>query len=109
MAHTKINNFDNKIIPPTHKSYHTDHTGGYGGVLVGVRTNIISQQMGTSDLCEINIFKMHLSSGQSLIIMGAHRPPNRSLLYHQTLCDTISKVTENHPNLSVCCAGPKPP
>ena len=64
------NIFDNKIIPPTYKLYHTDRTDGYGGVL-GVRTNTISQQMCTFDLCEINIVKVRLSSGQSLIIMGA--------------------------------------
>ena len=39
--------------------------------------------MCTSDLCEINIVKVYLSSGQSLIIMGAYRSPNRDILYHQ--------------------------
>ena len=39
--------------------------------------------MCTSDLCEINIVKVYLSSGQSLIIMGTYRPPNRDILYHQ--------------------------
>ena len=78
--------------------------------MVGVRTNIISQQICTSDLCELNVVKVHLSSGQSLIVMGAYRPPNRDILYHQTLCDTITRVTENHPNSIICCAGgPKPP
>ena len=75
------NNFDNKIIPSTYKLYHTDGTDDYGGVL-GVRTNTISQQMCTFDLCEINIVKVYLSSDQSLIIMGAYRPPIRDLLYH---------------------------
>ena len=42
------NNFDNKIIPPAYKLYHTDGTDDYGGVL-GVRTNTISQQMCTFD------------------------------------------------------------
>ena len=99
------NIFDNEIIPPIYKLYCTDHTDGYGGVLVGMRSNIISQQICTSYLCEINIVKVHLSSGQSLIIIGAYRPPNRDILYHQTLCDTISKVTENHQNSTICCAG----
>ena len=38
------NIFDNEIIPPSYKLYRTDRIDGYGGVLVGVRTNIISQQ-----------------------------------------------------------------
>ena len=80
-------------------------TDGYGGVLVGMRSNIISQKMCISYLSEINIVKVHLSSGQSLIIMGAYRPPNRDILYHQILCDTISKVIEAHPNSIICCAG----
>ena len=99
------NIFDNEIIPPTYKLYRTDRIDGYGGVLVGVRANIISQQIYPSDLCEISIVKVHLSSGQSLIIMGAYRPPNRDISYHQTLCNTISRVTENHPNSIICCAG----
>ena len=72
MVDTKY--FDDKIIPPTYKLHHTDCTNDYGGVLVGVRTNTICQQMCSFDLCEINIVKVHLSSGQSLIIMGAYRP-----------------------------------
>ena len=73
-----------------------DHIDGYGGVLVGIRTNIISQQKCTFDLCEINIAKVHLSSGQPLIIMSVYRPPKRDILYNQTLHDTISRVTEHH-------------
>ena len=69
------NIFDNEIIPPTYKLYRTDRIDGYGGVLVGVKTNFISQQICTSDSCEISIVKVHLSFGQSLIIMGAYRPP----------------------------------
>ena len=64
-----------------------------GGVLVGVRPNIISQQMCSFDLCEINIVKVHLSSSQSLIIMGAHRPPNRDILYHAIPSPRLLKTT----------------
>ena len=99
------NVFDNEIILPSYKLYRTDCIDGYGGVLVGVRTNINSQQICTSDSCELNTVKAHLSSGQFLIIMGAYRPPNRDILYHQTLCDIITRVTESHPNSIICCAG----
>ena len=70
------NIFDNEIIPSIYKLYHTDRIDGYGGVLVGVRTNIISQQIYISEICAI---KVYLSSGQPLIIMSAYRPPNRDV------------------------------
>ena len=47
------NIFDNEIIPSIYKLYRTDCIDGYAGVLVGVRTNTISQQIYISDLCEI--------------------------------------------------------
>ena len=53
------NIFDNEIIPPSYKLYHTDRTriDHYGGVLVRVRTSMVSQQIKyayTSNFCKMN-------------------------------------------------------
>jgi len=46
--------------------------------------------------------KVHLTTNQPLIIIGAYRPPNRDTLYAQNLCDTIVDISARNPNSLIC-------
>ena len=49
--------------------------------------------------------KLRLTECNSLIIIGAYRPPNRDISYMQYLYDTIMDISIRYPHSFICCAG----
>ena len=84
---------------------HIDHSDGYGGVLIRVRAELISEILLTNSSCEIRAVKIHAYHNQELIIIGTYRPPNRDVLYQQELCNCICEIVRKHPSAFILCAG----
>ena len=96
---------NNEIIPNNYNLYRTDRSDGYGGVLIGVNANLISETLHTNSSCEICAVRILTFYNQELIIIGTYRPPNRDVLYQQELCDCICGIIREHPSASIFCAG----
>jgi len=96
---------NSEIIPSDYKLYRCDRDDSYGGVFIAVKSSINSQLIQCSSSCEMCAVKVHLTTNQPLIIIGAYRPPNRDTLYAQNLCDTIVDISARNPNSFICCTG----
>ena len=75
--------------------YRTDHSDGYGGILIGVR----------AELAYLQIVLVTFVLSQELIIIGIYTPPNQDILYQQDLCTCICEIVRKHPNAFILCAG----
>jgi len=96
---------DNEIMPQNYKLYRRDRDDGYGGVLIGVSTNLPSEPVDIETLCEVSAVSIRLSHNQELIVIGAYRPPSRDITYQQNLCKCICDTVASRPNSFIFCAG----
>ena len=96
---------NNEFISPDYKIYRLDRDDGYGGIFIAVKSNISSQLIKYGESCEMCAVKLCLTEYDSLIIIGAYRPPNRDISYIQHLCDTITDISIRNPHSLICCAG----
>ena len=96
---------NNEFISPDYKIYRLDRDDGYGGIFIAVKSNISSQLIKYGESCEMCAVKLCLTEYDSLIIIGAYRPPNRDISYIQHLCDTITDISIRNPRSLICCAG----
>jgi hypothetical protein len=71
----EIHNFE--IMSPNYTIYRNDRKDGYGGVLIGVRSDIIRSEYVNSKNVELVALKVQLSKQKPLIVGSYYRPPNR--------------------------------
>ena len=95
---------NNEIFPLTYWIYRHDRADGYGGVFVACKSNIISEEISFSTLCEIAAFCVSLSS-ESLILISVYRPPNNNYQYLTDTCSTIDSIINSNPNDIIWSAG----
>ena len=69
---------NSEIIPPNYTIYRNDRKDGYGGMLIGVRSDIISTEYVNSKNIELVAVKVQLSKQKPLIVGIYYRPPNRT-------------------------------
>jgi hypothetical protein len=69
---------NSEIMPPNYTIYRNDRKDGYGGVLIGVRSDIISTEYVNSKNIELVAVKVQLSKQKPLIVGSYYRPPNRT-------------------------------
>ena len=96
---------NNEILPPSYRLYRNDRIDGYGGVMIGVKSNLDSQLLDIQLNLEICIVSVHLTDGKQLILICAYRPPSSDLTYFNDLCDMITETAGKYPNAIICCAG----
>ena len=97
---------DNEIIPDNnYKLYRKDRKDGYGGVLLGIKSNLFSTPVDFDTSCEICAAIIQLSLNQQLVVINVYRPPNRDLEYQQELCDCICEIVRRYPNSFIFCVG----
>lgn len=69
---------NSEIMPPNYTLYRNDRKNGYEGVLIGVRSDIISSEYVNSKNIELVAVKVQLSKQKPLIVGSYYRPPNRT-------------------------------
>ena len=52
---------DNEVIPRNYKLYRKDWKDGYGGVLIGIRSNLLSESIDFNVPCEVCAATIQLS------------------------------------------------
>jgi len=96
------NILNNEILPPSYKVYRNDRADGYGGVLIGVKTNILSDQI--DPISHLEVCTVLLCQPKILLIC-AYRPPNADMSYQNRLCEYIITMARKYPDANVCCTG----
>ena len=72
---------NNEILPPSYRLYRNDRIDGYGGVMIGVKSNLDLQLLDIQLNLKICIVSFHLTDGKQLILICAYRPPSSDLTY----------------------------
>ena len=79
---------------------------GYGGVLVAIKTDLISEPISlVGNTSELQAVKVTLVGENLLIICGAYRPTNRDVDYIRSLCDTVQQITQSNSKATIWLAG----
>ena len=73
-----------------------DCKDGYGVVLIGIKSNLLTKLIDLNTSCEICAIVIQLSQNQYVLI-NAYRPPNRDVMYQQELCNCICKIVRRYP------------
>jgi len=97
--------YDNKVLPPSYKLYCNDHTDGYGGVLVGVKSELPSHLIDAQPHIETCAVSLQLANNQQLILVCVYRAPNTDITYQENLCNYIIDLAVKYPNSAIYCAG----
>ena len=77
----------------------------YGGVLVGIRDDFISESLHLNTTAEFTAVKVTLVGEAPLIICSAYRPTNRDPDYLKSLCNVIELVNHTYPRSTIWVAG----
>ena len=88
---------DNEVIPRNYKLYRKDRKDGYGSVLIGIKSNLLTKLIDINTSCEICAVVIQLPQNQYVVI-NAYRPSNRDVMYQQELCNCICKIVRRYPN-----------
>ena len=81
--------YDNEVLPPSYKLHCNDHTDGYGGVLVGVKSELPSHLIDVQPHIETCTVSVQLVNNQQLILICVYRAPNADITYQVSLCNYI--------------------
>ena len=65
---------NNEILPQLYKLYRNDRVDGYGGVMIGVRSNLEPQLLDAQPNIEICTVSVCLSDGKQLILICVISP-----------------------------------
>jgi hypothetical protein len=72
--------------------YRKDRWGGYGGVLVAVKSDYISELIDTENNTESIFIKISLHNNKSLIVGSIYRPPNSDINYMEKIKSIVDNV-----------------
>ena len=72
---------DNEVIPRNYKLYRKDLKDEYDGVLIGTRSNLLSQSIDFNIPCEVCAATIQLSRYQQLVVINAYRSVKRDVKY----------------------------
>ena len=85
--------------------YRNDRDDRYGGVLIGIKSNLESQLLDIHPTLEICILSVYLSDNKQIIVICAYRSPSTDIMYFNNLCDLITETARKYPNAIIYCAG----
>lgn len=80
---------NSEIFPPNYNIYRRDRKDGFGGVLVAVKADIVSDHLGVEINTESVYISITLEKGKQLIVGALYRP-NSSIEYMDNMCTTFS-------------------
>ncbi|CAG2207668.1 unnamed protein product [Mytilus edulis] len=87
-----------EIFPPNYEVIRKDRKDGYGGVLLAIKKEYISDSIETTTTSEAVFAKLNLGKNLSLIIGSVYRPPSSDTNYMDQLCETIEHVHQSNKN-----------
>ena len=96
---------NSEVLPNNYLVYRNDRIDGYGGVLVGIRDDFISESLHLNTTAEFTAVKVTLVGEAPLIICSAYRPTNRDPDYLKSLCNVIELVNHTYPRSTIWVAG----
>ncbi|KAK3084155.1 hypothetical protein FSP39_009144 [Pinctada imbricata] len=82
-----------ELFPSSYNVYRKDRKGGYGGVLIAVKSDIISEPLDMETDSESIYVSVDLHKGNRLIIGALYRPPSSSIEYMDDMCTSLEKIT----------------
>jgi hypothetical protein len=86
-----------EIFPENYKIYRKDRKDGYGGVLIAVKDDIVSEEITVGGDTEVVFTKLTLEGNKTQIVVGAlYRPPSSDMSYMESLCEAIKSTTNSH-------------
>ena len=91
---------NSEIFPASFNVYRKDRADGYGGVLVAVKTNYVTELITsprTNSDTETVFVKVTLASDSKLIIGAVYRPTNNDIAYAESVTTQIQSVLKKHP------------
>ena len=74
---------DSEVLPANseYNIYRKDRPDGYGGSLLLIKNNIVSEPLDISTGCDIVFRKIECSNSKTLIVGSAYRPTNNDVYY----------------------------
>jgi len=75
------NILNSEILYFSYKLCQNDRINGYGGVLIGVQSNITSDLIDIPPHLEVCTVLLHLSRSADLFLICIYRPPNTDITY----------------------------
>ena len=75
-----------------------DRRDGYGGVLLGIKNDLIYEKLETGDDVEAVFAKITLDKNKTLIVGSVYRPPSSDHNYMEDLCSTIEDLKKRFKN-----------
>ena len=90
---------DSEIIPADlgYEIFRKDRKDGYGGVMIGVKRQLLYEHVPTSDSCELVAVKVTCKHN-SVIVASLYRPTNNDSDYTAQLINAIECLVKRHPN-----------
>ena len=81
------NTLNSEVLPPSYKLYLNNRADGYSGVLIGIKSNIISDLVDISPHFEVCTVLLHLLKSSNLFLFCVHsyRSPNTDVTYQASL------------------------
>ena len=98
---------DSEILPANspYNIYRKNRPDGYGGSLLLIKSDIISEPVDIQTRCDIIFRKVQCSDSQTLIIGSAYRPTNNDMDYANELVEVIQRVCHKYMDAVVWLAG----
>ena len=89
---------DGEVLPSNspYNVYRKDRPDGYGGSLLLIKSDIISEPVDVQTSCDIIFRKVQCSDSQTLIIGSAYRPTDNDIDYAKELVDVIRNVCHKY-------------
>jgi len=86
-----------EIFPATYSIYRKDRKDGYGGVLLAVKEDIISEELKMERDIEAVFAKLSIPGIRTWLIVGSlYRPPSSDINYMESLCEEVINQANKH-------------
>lgn len=87
---------NSEIFPPNYNIYRRDRRDVFGGVLVAMKADIMSDHLDVEINTESVYTSITLEKGKQLIVGALYRPPSSSIEYMDNMCTTLETLTTRH-------------
>ena len=98
---------DNEILPENtgYNIFRKDRKDGYGGVMLAIKAEIVSELVDIDTPCECIARKINRNTRDSLIVATIYRPTNNDVDYAKSLYSTIQSLCLEYPKSTIWVAG----
>ena len=87
------NILSSEIFPQNYNIFRKDRSDGYGGVLLGIRSDYTSEEISDCNIQTESIYcKIAIDKNNSLVVGSIYRPPNSGMDYMDRLCEEVETV-----------------